>query len=263
MNEQDLAVRRRRSRRWHCRDAGARAKQRNRHRHHHHDHRPGRGARHSRAQLARIRAKEIGGVPLKVIVLDDGGDPTDGHHQCPPLRHGIQGRHHHGLVDHAADDRGLQRRQRGRTFRISAWRRSRSRRSAPSGRWSMPQPIPIMGKVMYEHMKKNNVKTVGYIGYSDSYGDLWFNDFKNQGVPMGMTIADRGALRAAGYLGRRPGAETRRRQSRRDPGRRLRHRRGAAADHAARTRLQGPDLPDPRRRQHGLHPHRGKLRRKA
>jgi branched-chain amino acid transport system substrate-binding protein len=39
-------------------------------------------------------------------------------------------------------------------------------------------------------MKKNNVKTVGYIGYSDSYGDLWFNDLKNQGVPMGITIVD-------------------------------------------------------------------------
>jgi branched-chain amino acid transport system substrate-binding protein len=54
----------------------------------------------------------------------------------------------------------------------------------------MPQPIPIMGKVLYEHMKKHNVKTVGYIGYSDSYGDLWFNDLKNQAVPMGLKIAD-------------------------------------------------------------------------
>jgi branched-chain amino acid transport system substrate-binding protein len=44
--------------------------------------------------------------------------------------------------------------------------------------------------VLYQHMKAHNVKTVGYIGYSDSYGDLWFNDFKNQGVPMGMTLVD-------------------------------------------------------------------------
>ena len=59
-------------------------------------------------------------------------------------------------------------------------------------KWSvaMPQPIPIMGKVLYEHMKAHNVKSVGYIGYSDSYGDLWFNDFKAQGVPMGLTLAD-------------------------------------------------------------------------
>ena len=56
-------------------------------------------------------------------------------------------------------------------------------------KWSvaMPQPIPIMGKVLYEHMKAHGIKTVGYIGYSDSYGDLWVNDFKAQAVPMGLT----------------------------------------------------------------------------
>src|SRR6202047_744578 len=59
-------------------------------------------------------------------------------------------------------------------------------------KWSvdLPQSIPIMGKVLYEHMKAHNIKTVGYIGYSDSYGDLWVNDFKAQAVPMGMTMVD-------------------------------------------------------------------------
>ena len=58
-------------------------------------------------------------------------------------------------------------------------------------KWSvaMPQPIPIMGKVLYEHMKAHGIKTVGYIGYSDFYGDLWVNDFKAQAVPMGLTMA--------------------------------------------------------------------------
>jgi branched-chain amino acid transport system substrate-binding protein len=55
---------------------------------------------------------------------------------------------------------------------------------------SMPQPIPIMGKVLYEHMKAHNIKTIGYIGYSDSYGDLWFNDIKAQAVPMGIKVVD-------------------------------------------------------------------------
>jgi branched-chain amino acid transport system substrate-binding protein len=44
--------------------------------------------------------------------------------------------------------------------------------------------------VLYAHMKAHNIKTVGYIGYSDSYGDLWFNDFKAQAIPMGMTLVD-------------------------------------------------------------------------
>jgi branched-chain amino acid transport system substrate-binding protein len=54
----------------------------------------------------------------------------------------------------------------------------------------MPQPVPIMGKVLYEHMKAHNIKTVGYIGYSDSYGDLWFKDLKEQGGPMGLQVVD-------------------------------------------------------------------------
>ena len=168
--------------------AGVGASQRNRHRHHRHHHRPGRGARHSRAQFARIRAKEIGGVPLKVIMLDDGGDPTAattnarrfvteskadiimGSSTTPPTV----------AVSTVANEAGIPH------FGLAPFPITPER-----AKWSvaMPQPIPIMGKVLYEHMKANNVKTVGYIGYSDSYGDLWFNDFKAQAVPMGMTLA--------------------------------------------------------------------------
>jgi branched-chain amino acid transport system substrate-binding protein len=133
--------------------------------------------------------KEIGGVPLKVIVLDDGGDPTNattnarrfvteskadiimGSSITPPTI----------AVSNVANEAGIPHIGLA-PFPITPER----------AKWSidMPQPVPIMGKVLYEHMKAHNVKTVGYIGYSDSYGDLWFNDFKNQAVPMGMTVAD-------------------------------------------------------------------------
>ena len=134
-------------------------------------------------------AKEIGGVPLKVIVLDDGGDPTNattnarrfvteskadviiGSSTTPPTI----------AVSNVANEAGIPHIGLA-PFPITPER----------AKWSvdMPQPVPIMGKVLYEHMKAHNIKTVGYIGFSDSYGDLWFNDLKNQGVPMGMTILD-------------------------------------------------------------------------
>src|SRR3954465_9404023 len=132
-------------------------------------------------------AKEIAGVPLKVIVLDDGGDPTNattnarrfvteskadiimGSSTTPPSI----------AVSNVANEAGIPHIGLA-PFPITPER----------AKWSvtMPQPIPIMGKVLYEHMKTHNVKTVGFIGYSDSYGDLWVNDFKAQGVPMGMTL---------------------------------------------------------------------------
>jgi branched-chain amino acid transport system substrate-binding protein len=134
-------------------------------------------------------AKEIGGVPLKVIVLDDGGDPTNattnarrfvteskadvilGSSTTPPTV----------AISDVANEAGVPHIGLA-PFPITPAR----------AKWSvdMPQPVSIMGKVLYEHMKTHNIKTVGYIGYSDSYGDLWFNDLKNQGVPMGLTVVD-------------------------------------------------------------------------
>jgi len=133
--------------------------------------------------------KEIAGVPLKVIVLDDGGDPTNattnarrfvteskadiimGSSTTPPSV----------AVSNVANEAGIPH------FGLAPFPITPER-----AKWSvdMPQPVPIMGKVLYAHMKAHNVKTVGYIGYSDSYGDLWFNDFKAQGTPLGLTLVD-------------------------------------------------------------------------
>ncbi|MDB5653224.1 MAG: Extracellular ligand-binding receptor [Tardiphaga sp.] len=133
--------------------------------------------------------KEIGGVPLKVIVLDDGGDPTAattnarrfvteskadiimGSSTTPPTV----------AVSTVANEAGIPH------FGLAPMPFTPARE-----KWSvdMPQPVPIVGRVMYDHMKAKGIKTIGYIGYSDSYGDLWFNDLKAQTGPMGMTIVD-------------------------------------------------------------------------
>jgi branched-chain amino acid transport system substrate-binding protein len=131
--------------------------------------------------------KEIAGVPLKVIVLDDGGDPTNATTNArrfvteskADIIMGSSTTPSTTAVSNVANEAGIPHIGLA-PFPITPER----------AKWSvtMPQPIPIMGKVIYEHMKTHNVKTVGYIGYSDSYGDLWANDFKGQGVPMGMTL---------------------------------------------------------------------------
>jgi len=134
-------------------------------------------------------AKEIGGVPLKVIVLDDGGDPTTATTNArrfvteskADIIMGSATTPSTIAVSNVANEAGIPHIGLA-PFPITPER----------AKWSvdMPQSIPIMGKVLYEHMKAHNIKTVGYIGYSDSYGDLWFNDLKKQGGPMGLQIAD-------------------------------------------------------------------------
>src|SRR5512143_1886222 len=140
--------------------------------------------------------KEIGGVPLKIIVLDDGGDPTTattnarrfvteskadiimGSSTTPPTI----------AVSNVANEAGIPH------FGLAPFPITPER-----AKWSvdMPQPVPIMAKALFDHMKKNGVKTVGMIGFSDSWGDLWLGEFKGQAVPMGIElVADERFARA-------------------------------------------------------------------
>jgi len=133
--------------------------------------------------------KEIAGVPLKVIVLDDGGDPTNATTNArrfvteskADIIIGSSITPSTIAVSNVANEAGIPH------LALSPFPITPER-----AKWSvdLPQPVPIMGKVLYQHMKAHNVKTVGYIGYSDSYGDLWFNDLKAQGGALGLTIVD-------------------------------------------------------------------------
>ncbi|WP_350494831.1 ABC transporter substrate-binding protein [Neopusillimonas aromaticivorans] len=45
--------------------------------------------------------------------------------------------------------------------------------------FSIPQPMNVMSVPVVKHMKANGVKTVGFIGFTDSWGELVINNFKN------------------------------------------------------------------------------------
>src|SRR3979411_412364 len=123
--------------------------------------------------------KEIGGVPLKLIVLDAGGDPTAattnarrfvteskadiimGSCTTPPTI----------AVSTVANEANIPH------FGLAPFPINEARM-----KWSvdLPQSIPIMGKVLYEHMRAHAIKTVGYIGYPSSHGGLGGHECKSQ-----------------------------------------------------------------------------------
>jgi branched-chain amino acid transport system substrate-binding protein len=59
-----------------------------------------------------------------------------------------------------------------------------------AGSWmiSVPQPAPLMVAAVVERMKATGVKTVGYIGYNDAWGDLVYDALKKTAEPAGMQI---------------------------------------------------------------------------
>src|ERR1700710_782594 len=110
--------------------------------------------------------KEIGGVPLKIIVLDDGGDPTAATTHArrfvteskADIIMGSATTLPTVAVSTVANEAGIPHLSLA-PFPITPER----------AKWSvaMPQPVPLMGKGLYAHMKAQNIKTVGYMGYSD------------------------------------------------------------------------------------------------
>jgi branched-chain amino acid transport system substrate-binding protein len=52
----------------------------------------------------------------------------------------------------------------------------------------LPQGFAVMAHPIIEHMKKNGVKTVGFLGYTDAYGELWLKEFTAQGEKAGIKV---------------------------------------------------------------------------
>ncbi|NNM75232.1 ABC transporter substrate-binding protein [Enterovirga aerilata] len=130
------------------------------------------------ANTAKLMPKEIGGVPVEVIVLDDASDTTKGVANTRKL-----------LTDDKVDVV-----VGSSTTPVSlAMIEVVSEMKAPmitlaasaaiispmdeKRRWvfKTPQNDRLMADAIADHMAANKVKTVGFIGFNDAYGDGWLN----------------------------------------------------------------------------------------
>lgn len=140
--------------------------------------------------------REIGGAKIEIIQLDDAGDPTAATTNARRLatedKVDI-------LIGSAVTPATIA--VSGVAFESAIPHFALSPLPFQPGRekWTfvMPQPVPLMAKGLWENMKAKGVKTVGVIGFSDSWGDLWVKEFKASAEPMGLTmVADERYARA-------------------------------------------------------------------
>ena len=52
----------------------------------------------------------------------------------------------------------------------------------------LPQGFNVMAHPIVEHMKKSGVKTLGFIGYTDAYGELWLKEITAQAEKAGIKV---------------------------------------------------------------------------
>jgi branched-chain amino acid transport system substrate-binding protein len=55
--------------------------------------------------------------------------------------------------------------------------------------FAVPQPIALMVDAVVEHMKAANVRTVGFIGFADPWGDLTYGSMKDLSAKQGIEVS--------------------------------------------------------------------------
>lgn len=131
--------------------------------------------------------KMINGEKLNVIVLDDGTDPTNGVKNARRLTSedkvdiivgSVATPPAVAIADVAAETKTPQL--------------ALSPVPLPAGKdtWTfrLPQSNAVMSHAIVEHMKKQKIKSVGFLGYTDAYGESWLKEFTEVAGKSGIKI---------------------------------------------------------------------------
>ena len=129
----------------------------------------------------------IGGEKIKLIILDDATDPTNGtkiakrfvtDDKVDIIIGSVATPVAIPIADVAAESKTVQL--------------SLSPIPLPPGKdgWSfrLPQSNTVMAHAMLTLMKKQGVKTVGFLGYTDAYGESWLKDFTAEAAKIGIKV---------------------------------------------------------------------------
>ena len=127
---------------------------------------------------------EIAGEKLKVIVLDDATDPTKGVSNAKKF---VIEDKVDIIMGSAATPVAIAMADTAAESGTPQFMFSPAVLPAGKDHWAfrLPQGNAVMAHAMIEHMKKTGVKTVGFLGYTDAYGESWLNDFKAQSQLLG------------------------------------------------------------------------------
>lgn len=135
--------------------------------------------------------KTIGGQKIDYIFLDSGTDPTKAVKDAKKL---IQQHHVDLIIGPSITPNALA------VIDVVAAAKVPEIAIVPSvanpvtkkTRWvfSTPQANPLMAEAVVKDMVKRDIKTVGFIGFNDAYGEMWLHDFSAAAGAKGIKIVD-------------------------------------------------------------------------
>jgi branched-chain amino acid transport system substrate-binding protein len=130
---------------------------------------------------------EVDGIKLNVIQLDDTTDPSTGTRDARKL---IEQDKVDVLMGAGSTPVSIAITAVCHELKVPCITLSPVNMPGEPGSWmiSIPQPPNLMVSVVVDYMKAAGVKSVGYIGYSDGWGDLVYGGLEKSADPDGIKI---------------------------------------------------------------------------
>jgi len=138
-------------------------------------------------QAALAYKGEVNGRKVQLIVLDDASDPTAAGRNARKL---IEEDKVDVIMGASGVPASLAMAQAGKEAKVPMIGLSPLLLDAADNAWvvTVAQPPQLMVDAVVERMKRNGVKTVGYIGFSDAWGDLVYNALSKAAEPAGIKV---------------------------------------------------------------------------
>jgi branched-chain amino acid transport system substrate-binding protein len=138
-----------------------------------------------------LAPKQLGGLPVQVIVLDDGSDPTRAVANTQKL---VAEEKVDAILGSTITPNSLAMVEALGDKETPLISLSASARIVEpvdaKRRWvfKTPQNDTLMANAIVQHMARNGVKSVAYIGFSNAYGESWYNEFSKLAQAAGLKI---------------------------------------------------------------------------
>jgi branched-chain amino acid transport system substrate-binding protein len=130
---------------------------------------------------------EVGGRKIQLVQLDDASDPSTAARNARKM---IDEDKVDVIIGTAGSPGALAIAGVARETKTPLISIANANLPGEEGAWmvTLPQPAPLMVSAVVERMKKSGVKTVGYIGFSDAWGDLVYDALQKSAEPAGIKI---------------------------------------------------------------------------
>jgi branched-chain amino acid transport system substrate-binding protein len=149
------------------------------------------GIPYSKGAAAGVVYKDdVNGIKIKLIQLDDASDPSTGTRDARKL---IEQDKVDVLMGAGSTPTTLAITAVGHELKVPVIALAPADLPGEPGSWMIciPQPPTLMVSVVADYMKSVGVKTVGYIGYNDGWGDLVYNGLEKSADGMKIVTNER------------------------------------------------------------------------